>query len=131
MLTCVCRNVSLLDLICLIISRESCRKHDMLRINEFLGKTRCARILVEVTQSDKCKEIQETQAFPETLLSGMMLRHLRQNMFLLENVGKTCAPEYAPESRRGEIVPGPEGEQHSQLALERCARMRQNIWGCF
>ena len=41
--------------------------------------------------------MQETQAFPQTRLSGMMLRHLRQKVFLLKNVGKTCAPEYAPE----------------------------------
>ena len=103
----------------------------MQRIIEILRENKCARIFVEAARSDKCEEMQETQAFPETRLSGMMLRHLRQNMFLLKNVGKTCALEYARESRRREIVPGPEGEQHSQLALERCARMRQNIWGCF
>ena len=31
---------------------------------------------------------------------------------LLKNVGETCAPEYAPELREPEIVPGPEGEQY-------------------
>ena len=96
----------------------------MQRIIEFFGKTRCARIFVEATQSDKCEEVQETQEFLETRLAGIMLTHLRQNMFLFETVGKTCALEYARESRRRGIVPGPEGEQHSQLALERCARMR-------
>ena len=40
MLTCVCRNASLLDLTCLTISRESCRKHDMLRISEILRENK-------------------------------------------------------------------------------------------
>ncbi len=79
---------------------------------------------MDAMESSRLTENQETLTFPAAWPSGVHLQHVCEHMHLLKNVGKTCALEYARESRRREIVPGPEGEQHSQFALERCARMR-------
>ena len=73
-------------------------------------------------------EHQETMPFQETVSLRMILQHVRESINVLRNVGKTRAPEISPESRRREIVPGPEEEQHSQFAPEMCARMRRKFW---